>query len=542
MNQLFKSRLAIAVALAMGLVGCSEDEPGGSKANDGYGEIKGNLVTTGTTRDITYTSCVLLGTMDVTKITDDYSCGIVYMEALSNPDFDYDGKLQYGGHSDKYDKEDYDCTAIPINSLKSDGKFEKQIVNLKPGTKYYYRAYANIGRLASYSNVESFTTTDPSAEITMLTSDPTDIYAVSGTMNGVVNIGKLQDVNEDQEFGFIFATASQLNGADKLTYEYYHDWLRNHFETEDEFPGPEEVTTTTNLNGRISVNLDELRPGVSYYYRTFFKWNDKYFYSPEVKTLKTHGSDVITVGTNKATEVTAKSAELHASIPFSLIGLENVPCGFMISQVYSNASEFVMNENVCPWHKRYEDPDAEMFYISNSTAEKDFSMMISGLSPETTYYVCGYIRLNGEYIYGSMQSFKTEKADSSEDPDNPDNPERNIEITTSGAYPWTNNGDGSWTSGNAGQQNSISTLTVKVTHAAGQTLSFDWSVSSEKDYDGLRMAIGSEQSELISGNISDSASLTFDDEGVTVIIFQYSKDGSDNDGSDCATVRNFRLI
>ena len=59
---------------------------------------------------------------------------------------------------------------------------------------------------------------------------------------------------------------------------------------------------------------------------------------------------------------------------------------------------------------------------------------------------------------------------------------------------------------------------------------------------GLRMAIGSEQSELISGNISDSASLTFDDEGVTVIIFQYSKDGSDNDGSDCATVRNFRLI
>lgn len=530
MNQLSKSKLAIAFAFALSLAGCSDNEPGGSKANDGYGELGGNLITIGSTRNVTYTSCVLLGTVDFPKITGDHSYGIVYMEALKDEGFDYDTRLQYGGHSGKNDKEDYDCIDIAISNSTADGKFEKQIVGLKPATKYYYRAFVSIGRNVNYSNVESFTTTDPTPEITMATNDPTDIYAVSGKMNGFVNIGKLQDVNEDQEYGFVIATAPQLSEADKLTYEYYEEWLKNHFETEDEFPAPFERTTTVNLNGRISVDMSDLRPGMSYYYRTFFKWNDKYFYSPEVKTLKTNGSDVITVGTNKATDVTHESAVLNASVPFSQIGLETVSCGFMISKVYTDASEFII-DNAAPWHNRNAYPEAEVFYVSTSTSEKDFSATIDGLDSETTYSVRAFIYLSDEYLYGSMQTFRTEEY---VEPDY----KEGIEVSTSGNYPWTDNGDGTWTSGNRGESNSISTLSVTVTHRAGQTFYYDYVVSSEEGYDGLIVSSGS----LISGEVRNSGSMYFAGEGTTIVTFQYRKDGSASNGNDCAIVGNFRLM
>ena len=51
------------------------------------------------------------------------------------------------------------------------------------------------------------------------------------------------------------------------------------------------MTTKENLNGRISCEINRLKPGVTYYYRTFFSWNGKYFYSPEVKSFKAKGAD-----------------------------------------------------------------------------------------------------------------------------------------------------------------------------------------------------------------------------------------------------------
>lgn len=97
-----------------------------------------------------------------------------------------------------------------------------------------------------------------------------------------------------------------------------------------------------------------------------------------------------------------------------MIGLDKVEAGFMISKVYSNQSEFTMDEAE-EWEERHDNPEAEVFYVETEIDSKDFSIEINGLSPETTYNVCAYVCL-GEYddedyyVYGCMQEFKTDKA------------------------------------------------------------------------------------------------------------------------------------
>ena len=98
--KIFTKSILAAVAIAStALVAC--EEPKDADSNGGYGDLGGNLITIGSTRDVTYTECVLLGTVDFPKITSDHTYGIVYMEALLNPEFDYNSKLVYGGMSDK---------------------------------------------------------------------------------------------------------------------------------------------------------------------------------------------------------------------------------------------------------------------------------------------------------------------------------------------------------------------------------------------------------------------------------------------------------
>lgn len=539
-----------ALIMTVGVAGCSKDEPDAgagsgsgtensgssdANANGGYGVLGGNLITTGSTKDVTYTGCVLLGTIDLPNITSDHTYGVVYMEGVTADDFDYEIKLQYGGHSTSTDKVKYDCLEATITSSAADGKFEKQLVGLKPATTYYYRAYVRIGQNINYSNVESVTTADPSPEISMSTSDTSEVFAVAAKMHGVVNIGYLQDFNEAQVNGFIYTPYEQLGTPDKLTYEYYEDWSKNHFETDEELEKPMEVSTSQNMNGRISCDVKNLIPGQTYYYRTFFKWNDKYFYSPEVKTFTTYGSEELSVGTGKASEVENSTATLNASFSYSKVGLENVTCGFMISDVYSSASEFSM-ESAQPWSERNEHPDCNVYYVQTNTDNKDFSISVSGLFPDTEYYVRSYIVLESGKIwaYGSMQSFRTESGLA---------PSKGIEISSEGSYPWTES-NGVWTSGNKGVGSSESQLFVVVNHRAGDKLRYNVRVSSETSHDMLTVtdsADGTTLAETLSGSYIGEQSIGFDRSGQTVILFKYKKDSKDNSGNDCVMLANFRI-
>lgn len=430
MKTTFTYFMMVAAILGMLLTGCKKDDPDvpnnpdNDREHADYGQLKGNLICVGKTRKVTYTSAILLGTVDFPKITSNHTYGIVFMPAMTTPNFDYEGKLLLNGRSDKYDKEEYVCTSKQINSSATDGKFEKELVHLMPATTYYYRAYVAIGQNVNYSSVATFTTLDPSQEMTISTSDVSALKAVCADMNGIVNVGNLRDVNEDQKYGFIFTDAKQMATAETLTYEWYKEWTANHFETEEDFDKPSQVTTSENMNGRITCNVDDLIPGVTYYCRSFFYWNGKYFYSPDVKTFKTVAPSEIEVGMKSTEKITANSATLNGTVAYTKIGIDRLDCGFMISKDYSNASEFDMNsEEIVPWSERYSYPKAKIFYVETETDKRDFQKTISGLTKETVYYVRPYVELvevekkdkDGSikkemlYSYGNVEQFKTIK-------------------------------------------------------------------------------------------------------------------------------------
>ena len=110
-------------------------------------------------------------------------------------------------------------------------------------------------------------------------------------------------------------------------------------------------------------------------------------------------------------------------------------------------------------------------------------------------------------------------------------------------YPWAPvsiDGRNAAKSGNAGVDSSSSTMALALTMQAGETLSFDWKVSSESGYDKLGFYVnGAQNGSLISGTTS-WATITFTAPSTGVYTFQwtYTKDYSVGSGNDCGYVDN----
>ncbi len=116
-------------------------------------------------------------------------------------------------------------------------------------------------------------------------------------------------------------------------------------------------------------------------------------------------------------------------------------------------------------------------------------------------------------------------------------------ISATANYPWGAaivDGRAAAKSGNGSVSSSTSTLRLVLDMQAEETLTFDWKVSSENNYDKLGFYVNNaQQGDLISGTgdwntvvftAPDSASYTFE--------WRYTKDSSVNSGDDCGYVDN----
>lgn len=426
----------MACSVMLTAVSCSKDDkdepeaptpgnsvtPGGDMSGDGdYGVLGTNMVATGGTRAVSYTQAILLGTVDFSKLGDTHTFGVVYMKAVdpadnNNRPFDYNNNLVETGKN--VIKEQV--------STAADGKFEKQLVGLMPGTTYYYRSYIKIGSTYNYSDVKYFTTLDPSASINLVTGDPEDICALSTIMVGRASIGSVNnglDLSEisGQKYGFIYSDDPALGTAETLTVEYWDNWDNTHFDTEKKPDRPITITTNDNINSVLRELLEDLIPDTRYYYRTVFIWNNRYFYSSEVKSFKTLGPSDLTVGTLIPEDVTSRTATLKGHIPFDKVGIDyELDGGFMISKKYSHKSEFVMTDDMDTWPSI-----KDISKITCLVGGVDFKADISRLEPNTEYYVVAYVELGEEkdtidkfgnvvkgktiYLYGDVIKFRTDK-------------------------------------------------------------------------------------------------------------------------------------
>ena len=95
-----------------------------------------------------------------------------------------------------------------------------------------------------------------------------------------------------------------------------------------------------------------------------------------------------------------------------------------------------------------------------------------------------------------------------------------------------------WTSTNGGTNNSTSQNSYTVGVVAGCTFTFDWSVSSESNYDWLIVTLDGTQILKKSGTANGTYTHEFTESGVYTFVAQYAKDGSQNSGSDQAKITN----
>lgn len=105
-----------------------------------------------------------------------------------------------------------------------------------------------------------------------------------------------------------------------------------------------------------------------------------------------------------------------------------------------------------------------------------------------------------------------------------------------GTTAWKVSGD-TLMSGSAGKSYSTSTLTL--TFTADRAVSFEYKVSSEKDYDKCTITLGNTKiADAISGNGKWTGYTGTAEKGDQLVV-EYTKDGSGNKNDDCVYLRNF---
>ena len=127
-------------------------------------------------------------------------------------------------------------------------------------------------------------------------------------------------------------------------------------------------------------------------------------------------------------------------------------------------------------------------------------------------------------------------------------------ITNDTTYPWANN-NGVYSSGNKGKDSTTSTLTYTFTLTDKGVVSFDYSVSSENNYDKMKYTINKDSTTIVTGTeISGTSrgttesSLQYEnkvhvlEKGTYTLVFTYSKDSSGNTGLDKGYVKNVKVL
>lgn len=114
-------------------------------------------------------------------------------------------------------------------------------------------------------------------------------------------------------------------------------------------------------------------------------------------------------------------------------------------------------------------------------------------------------------------------------------------------YPWIKNNEGVWKSGNKGTSSSSSTVKFEFNLVTEGTIDFDYVVDSETNYDVGSFIINKDNTQIYtSDKISGSSNkIHYHEEleaGNYNIIFSFTKDSSNNIGTDEMSIYNFEII
>ena len=167
---------------------------------------------------------------------------------------------------------------------------------------------------------------------------------------------------------------------------------------------------------------------------------------------------------------------------------------------------------------------------------------ISGVGLGSTSVTCTVLSVSGQPIGTATVAVTVVEDTSLRDALNVEG--GTIAFSSVGNYPFfAEQGDGRFyvRSGNAAQSSSSSTLTTVLQMEAGETLSFDYKVSSETNYDFYNFTVNGTQLQHLSGqNQSNWQTYTYTAPSAGTYTFDWSfeKDFSVNAGDDCVKIDN----
>ncbi|MCC8176829.1 MAG: DUF1566 domain-containing protein [Bacteroidales bacterium] len=141
-------------------------------------------------------------------------------------------------------------------------------------------------------------------------------------------------------------------------------------------------------DGSVTTSLTGLQSGVTYYYATYVTLQGQMTYYGETKSFYTTDSSV---GTPQAASITMSTAILGGTL---------------------NGVGDMIQDGSLEYGVALADTEAHLTtdYALLTTAEgtsNAFTVSVSQLLPATTYYYVAYMVLNGEKVYGNVQSFTT---------------------------------------------------------------------------------------------------------------------------------------
>ncbi|NDV59251.1 carboxypeptidase regulatory-like domain-containing protein [Bacteroides sp. 519] len=237
--------------------------------------------------------------------------------------------------------------------------FSSAISELTPNTVYYVRTYAINEDGVSYGNDVTFTT--EIQPTTVVTSAATDISMNAATFNGKITDAGIPTYSER---GFCYDTSNNL---------------------------PTIANTKKIVEGSdsesYSIKVSGLTQETTYHIRAYAIQGTEVIYGNEV-SFSTTGVEPTILSTSSATDISANSATLNASIIDAGIPAYSER-GFCYSSTTST-------------------PTISDIQIAVTGQEVgNYSTSITGLVLETTYYVRAYVKQGANVIYGNTISFTT---------------------------------------------------------------------------------------------------------------------------------------
>ena len=249
-------------------------------------------------------------------------------------------------------------TKIP-SEMNSGNTFSAVVNGLNKGTTYYVRAYGkNALGLKLSSTYKTFTTIATITSVSTLPVTQIDVVDGRAQFNGTIT-----EVGSPiySEKGFCYNTSGEPTVSDT------------------------KYTVSGTSGGGYYYSCAGLTTNTTYYVRAYAIQNDKIYYGTSVS----FNTDTSTTGvsTSSATSVTPSSATLNGAI---------VKVG---SPTYSEKG-FCYSTSPDPTINSTKKP-------VGGTGEGNFSLNITGLDYNTTYYYKAYAIQNGIPIYGAEVNFNT---------------------------------------------------------------------------------------------------------------------------------------